>query len=362
MKRTFALCTLLVAFTAFAQDPQPTEDPPVDQPYDPSPPPADNTYPPPQDVPPNPDNLVTEPQQPLTETPPTDVTPPVEATTPVPEGVILDGQLREGAFLSGPGSLAFVLHHSIMGAAAGLVTQGFASEWRLDQDSRSAMLIGTIVGAGLGFGSSAWWQFNHWIDKPMAFYGIANSVVGALFFTGLMDLVSNDGTLLAWTGALGALTGAWLTATLGGGQMPARRGLAMASGAGWGAVYAALLLAIIGNSGQGGSAGTAFDVIAIASGVGTGLMALAGLKYDPTTTQLLRADLFGAGVGAAVLVLSALVLGGFNTATPYVLSLLSATGAITAVSLLWEESAERSPNADVLIPAPRKEPYRTVWW
>lgn len=361
MTRPIALLVLLFSAVALAQDPQPTDTQPVDQqPYDSSQP--VDSQPPPQDVPPNPDNLVTEPQKPLMETPPEEVPPPVEAVAPVPDGAMLDGQLREGAFLSGPGSLAFVMHHTIMGAAAGLVTQGFATGFNIQQEGRAAMLIGTLVGAGIGFGTSSWWQFNHWMDKPAAFYGIANSVVGALFFTGLMDLVSNDGTLLAWTGAIGALTGAWLTVTLGGGQMPARRGLAIASGAGWGMAYAALLLAIIGNSGQAGRPETAFDIIAISSGLGAGLMALAGLKYDPTTTQLVRADLFGAGVGAAVLVLSALVLGGFNTATPYVLSLLAATGAITAVSLLWEESAERSPSADVLIPAPRKEPYRTVWW
>jgi hypothetical protein len=66
-------------------------------------------------------------------------------------------------------------------------------------------------------------------------------------------------------------------------------------------------------------------------------------------------------VGGAVLVLSALVLGlRFDIPTPYVLSLLSSAGAIAAVSLLWEEAAEK-PVA--LYRDPEKDrPYRNVWW
>lgn len=321
---------------------------------------------PPQDTQQNPD-LVQQPQQPLTQEPNLNdqkgqATPVEEAPPPVPEGAIIDGRLREGAFLSGPGSLTFILHHTLLGATGGLVTQGFANDWHFDQGAREGMLIGTLVGAGLGFGASAWWQFNHWIDTPVASYGIVNSVASGLFFLGLMDLISNDPTVLTWTGFIGAELGAWLTITIGGGDMPARHGLLMASGAGWGAVYATLLLAIIGNSGQPASASTTFDIIAMASGLGAGAMALTTLRYDPTTTQILRADLFGAGVGGAVLVLSALVLGGFNKPTPYVLSLLSATGAIAAVSLLWEESAERTPSAIYVNPE-KKRPYaNALWW
>ncbi|MFL5321062.1 MAG: hypothetical protein ACJ790_15490, partial [Myxococcaceae bacterium] len=141
----------------------------------------------------------------------------------------------------------------------------------------------------------------------------------------------------------------------------ARHGLLMASGAGWGAAYAALLMAIIGNSGQKPAPGTVFDVIGMATGIGAGAMALTTLRYDPTSNQILRADIFGAGVGGAVLVLSALVLGGFDKPTPYVLSLLSATGAIAAVSLLWEESAEKNPAAIYRDPE-LDRPYRRVWW
>ena len=80
---------------------------------------------------------------------------------------LLDGHVREGAFLAGPGSLTFVLHNTILGAAGGLVTQGLAGadKFDLSRGSRERMLAGTLVGAGLGFGLSAWWQFNHWIES-----------------------------------------------------------------------------------------------------------------------------------------------------------------------------------------------------
>ncbi len=275
-------------------------------------------------------------------------------------GVMLDGQVRYGAFLSGPGSLTFVLHHSIMGAMGGFFTQGFANGFSFERSSREAMLAGTLLGAGLGFGSSAWWQFYNWVDKPMGYFGIANSVVGGMFLGGFMDLLSRDPSLLTWSAFIGAELGAWLTATIGGGQLPLDDGLLVASGSGWGLAYGALLLAIIHFSGTKISGQTWTDALLMAPGIGATALALATMKYDPTPSQILRADAFGAGVGALVLVLSALVLGGFDQPTPYVLSFLASAGAITTVSLLWEEAAERPPAA--MNGAVRSKAYRNDWW
>ena len=68
---------------------------------------------------------------------------------------------------------------------------------------------------------------------------------------------------------------------------------------------------------------------------------LATLKFNPSIMQIMRANLFGVGVGGAVLVLSALVLGvNFASPVPYILARLGAIGAKTVVSLLWAEAAE----------------------
>ena len=118
-------------------------------------------------------------------------------------------------------------------------------------------------------------------------------------------------------------------------------GLLIASGGLWGLVYSTLTLAIV-NTGGPLKAGTWVDTMFLTAGLGAGAMALATLKYNPTSTQILRADIFGLGVGAAVFAISELVLGlNFNQATPYVLGMVSSAGAIAAVSLLWEEAAER---------------------
>jgi hypothetical protein len=280
---------------------------------------------------------------------------------PPPSGALLDGHLREGAFLSGPGSLTFVLHHTLMLGLGGLATQVAHNQGiRFDLSSREAMLAGTLIGAGLGFGFSAWWQFNHWIDLPTANFGIVNSVFGGMMFAGLVDLMTNDAAGIAWSAVGGAALGGWLTAGLSGGQLPMNKGLLITSGGGWAMAYTALLMAIIGVSSPTKNFAAAADGLLIAPGIGAGLMALASLKYNPTSAQILRADVFGAGVGGAVLLLSALVLGNFNIATPYVLALLSSAGAITAVSLLWEEAAER-PQALYRDPA-KDRPYSNVWW
>lgn len=249
---------------------------------------------------------------------------------------------------------------------------GIASGFRFDQPgTREAMLAGTLLGAGAGFGVSAWWQFTHWLDRPVATFGIVNSVISGMALTGLFDLFTQDPSTLAWTAFIGAELGAWLTVGLGGGEYPFRKGVAVASAAGWTAIYAALFMAIIGTSSTFPPTRQIVDTLLIAPGVGALGMALAGLKFDPSAAQVIRANMFGAGVGAGVLLLSALVLGGFSTPLPYVLTLLASAGAITAVSVLWVEAAEVSPKSaagtqlyrDVLYRSPDKhKPYSNPWW
>ncbi|MGE6758837.1 hypothetical protein ACQKGO_12540 [Corallococcus interemptor] len=321
-------------------------------------------------APPDPDRLRTEPQAPLTEgarevrpeslrdetaTAASRIRPP-----PEDNGVFLDGQRRRGPFLSGPGSMRFVLHHTALGALGGFFTQAFSKEFNFDRSSRESMLAGTLIGAGLGFGASAWWQFNNWVDTPMANFTILNSGIGGMALAGFMDLITQDAGVLTWSAFLGAELAAWLTAGIGGGQLPLSDGLQVASGAGWAAAYSALFLAIVHFSGTSISGKTWKDMLLISPGVGAGILALATMRYNPTASQILRADLFGGGVGAAVLLISGLVLGGFNQSTPYVLSFLGSAGAITTVSLLWEESVDRSALRSSR--GAKDRPYKNVWW
>ncbi|MDC0707888.1 hypothetical protein POL68_05345 [Stigmatella sp. ncwal1] len=307
--------------------------------------------------PPDSSSLRTVPQPPLTEN---GAAPAALRPPPPPEsrGPLLDGRPRQGPFLSGPGSLTFLMHHALLGAAGGLFTQGFANDFSFDRGSREAMLAGTLIGAGLGFGAAAWWQFNNWVDRPMAYFGIPHSLVGGMFLGGFMHLLSDDRDVLAWSSFVGAELGAWLTATVGGGQMPLNHGLMVTSGAGWGLAYSALLLAIVHFSGTDVRGKTWTNTLLIAPGIGAGALALATMQYNPTAGQILRADLFGGGVGAVVLLVSGLVLGGFDQPTPYVLSFLGSVGAITTVSLLWEESVDRT----AITSSSRKKPYKNVWW
>ena len=317
-----------------------------------APPPAQAPVPPPEvPVPPPQPAFETWPDAPRTPAPPAESS-----------GLFLDGHERSGPFLSGPGSLTFILHHTLMGAAGGLATQGLPRGFSLELGSRETMLAGLLVGAGAGFASSAWWQFNHWIDCPVANFGIAASMISSMFCTGLMDLVSNDTSVLTWTAFAGAELGAWLTIALAGGQMTTGSALAIGSGGAWALAYAGLMLAILVTSGNHLAVENTADTLLIAPGLGAGFMALTLLKFQPTSSQVLRADLFGAAVGVGVLVLSGIVLGRFDIATPYILSLLGSAGAIGAVSLLWEEKAER-PGTTALWPAaPRDDRYRSVWW
>ena len=314
-------------------------------------------------VQPDPNSLRTEPQAPLTENgvrP--SALPPTAPPGPEASGALLDGRPRQGPFLSGPGSLSFVMHHSVLGAMGGLFTQGFARDFNFDKGSREAMLAGTLIGAGLGFGAASWWQFNNWVDKPLGYFGMGNSLVGAMFMGGFMDLFVKDRDVLAWSSFIGAEAGAWLTAIIGGGQLPLNHGLLVASGAVWSAAAVALLMASIHFSGNRGIAGKTWaDTLLVAPGIGATVLAISTMRYNPTSGQILRANMFGAGVGAAVLLLSGLVLGGFDQPTPYVLSFLGSAGAITTVSLLWEESVDRTAVPAVSSNSKGK-PYRNVWW
>ena len=311
-------------------------------------------------TPPDPSSLRTEPQAPLTESGvPAAALPPTPPPAPEASGAMLDGRPRQGPFLSGPGSLTFVVHHTVMGAMGGLFTQGFSRDFNFDKGSREAMLAGTLIGAGLGFGASAWWQFNNWVDKPLGYFSIANSIVGGMFMGGFMDLLADDRDVLAWSSFVGAELGSWLTAVIGGGQLPLNHGMLVTSGAAWGAASTALLLAIIHFSGTRIAGRTWADTLLIAPGIGATALAISTMRYNPTSGQILRANMFGAGVGAAVLLLSGLVLGGFDQPTPYVLSFLGSAGAITTVSLLWEESVDRSA---ISSSSSKGKPYRNVWW
>lgn len=340
LTRWLSLAAVLVLFVPGAARAQSTSDAPVQ--------------------PPDPASLRTEPQAPLTQQ--DGQLPPAAAPAaqePETNGAILDGHLRYGAFLSGPGSLTFILHHSLMGALGGFFTQGIANGFSFERSSREAMLAGTLIGAGLGFGSSAWWQFYNWVDKPMGYFGIGNSVIGGMFATGFMGMFTRDTTALAWAALIGAELGAWLTATIGGGQLPLDDGLLVASGGGWALIYGALLLAVVHFSGTEISGKTWTDTLLMAPGIGATALAFATMKYNPTSAQILRADVFGVGVGAVVLLLSGLVLG-FDQPTPYVLSFLGSAAAITTVSLLWEGAAERPALASRR--SGRSKAYRCVWW
>jgi hypothetical protein len=356
----------------------------------PPPPPVQNYYPPPADdqatpsrtapadpqgtdtdparpgdapvAPPDPGSLRTRPNPPLTQSGLAPQAVPTPPPPPEASGALLDGRPRQGPFLSGPGSLTFVLHHSIMGAMGGLFTQGFAREFRIDRDSREAMLAGTLIGAGLGFGASAWWQFNNWVDRPLGYFGIANSIVGGMFLGGFMDLLADNRDVLAWSSFVGAELGAWLTAVIGGGQLPLNHGMLISSGAAWGLAYSALLLAIVHFSESQGVRGKTWaDTLLIAPGIGAGALAIATMRYNPTSGQIVRANIFGAGVGTFVLLVSGLVLGGFDQPTPYVLSFLGSAGAITTVSLLWEESVDRTAVPSGSAGYRSKKPYKGLW-
>ncbi len=340
---------------------------------------------PPPDVPPaeQPETRTIEALTPKT---PTEELPPPPTVTAPPEGpgAFLDGHPREGAFLSGPGSLTFILHHSIMGglgllatqmvprlvdgyclgAAAGTCTNNTDIAWGVD--ARIAYLAGTLIGAGVGFGATATWQFFHWMNYTTASFGILNSAFGGMFMFGIVDLFTKSATALSWVTLMGALAGAWLTAIVGGGDMPLNKGLLIVSGGAWAMIYTALIIAVVATTGGGGNLRGGIDALLITPAIGAGAMAAATLKFNPSTAQIMRANLFGVGAGAAVLLLSALVLGAnFASPVPYVLAAVSAVGAKTVVSLLWAEAAESpapAPPPQSFAPAEGRREKKVIWW
>lgn len=386
---SIAIVACLASLTALAQSTAPTEPPPSDDPalVDPTlpkktivvpvpgPAPRDETRktstatsteqpppetgpgsPPPPDVPP--------PREERFTAMPDEVAPTVEPApppAPVSDKRLLDGHPREGSFLAGPGSLTFILHHTIMLSAGGFSTQAAVTGFNLEKSTREQLLAGTLVGAGVGFGFSAWWQFTHWIDTVMANFGVAASIMGGLFFTGVTHLLTEDMTVISWSALFGAELAAWLTATIGGGDMTANHALLISSGGMWGLIFTTMVLAIIQNSGTGVTSRAWLDSLMISPAVGAGALALATLRYHPSSAQVLRADAFGLGAGAAVFLISAMVLGGFGQTTPYVLGGLAAAGGIATVSLLWADSVEPKPEAYFYDPA-RHRPYSCVWW
>ena len=103
------------------------------------------------------------------------------------------------------------------------------------------------------------------------------------------------------------------------------------------------------------------------------------MKFNPSTEQIVRADIFGGGVGIAVFLLSALLVPhNFANPIPYALAGLTAAGAKIIVSILWVDTVNAPPPATVPGPAggppgpsglstlwhdPEKDrPYSRVWW
>lgn len=318
---------------------------------------------------------VTEPQPALTGTPTQPTLTPEQkldrdepsnnAREAITNGQFVQGRPRQGAFLAGPGSFDFVLHHTLMGAAGGFAVTAIPGHFDFTRvDSRTAMLLGTLVGAGLGFATSSLYQFNNWIDKPASHYGVVNSVVASLFLTGVMDTFSNDPLVLATTALIGAELGGWLTMVLGTGSLSAARGLMLTTGASWGLIYASLLVATLATSGtEFDGAGSFLPALMMAPGLGLGAMALAAMRYEPSVNQLLRANALGGAVGGGVLLLTALAAGGFGSPLPYVLGLVSSAAAMSLVSMLWAEPGG-SEGVTVTYTGSRQPvgPYSNPWW
>lgn len=361
--------------------------------------------PPPQDTPVQPDTRTIEalpPPPPLPEQ--FDSNPP--QLVPSGPGAMLDGHPREGAFLSGPGSLTFLMHHTLMTGFGVLATQLIpraidaspAHEARFDRNgnidipaggcppidprylgpeskvvtcsdivtgegARLAYLTGTLLGAGVGFTSAAIWQFNNWISHRSANFGILSSLIGGMFLGGFTDLVTGHGDAYAtlWMTMIGSSAGAWLAAIVGGGDIALNKATLIVSGAAWAAIYTALIVAIIATTGGAITPRSGLDAVMLMPALGAGVMALATLKFNPSTAQIIRANIFGAIVGGAVLALSGLLLGpttGFTTSpVPYILAGVGAIGAKTLVSLLWADAAENPGTSEIS----GKRTYRSVW-
>jgi hypothetical protein len=299
---------------------------------------------------------------------------------------MLDGHPREGAFLSGPGSLAFILHHTLMGMTMGLATQIIPRALSTNPDVRScndkievsgcaqgarlAYLGVGLIGAGLGFATSAAWQFYNWMSERAAYFGVFNSIFGGMFGAGLVNLISNNNDATVWSAWVGALAGAWMSAIIGGGDLPMNKGLLVVSGGYWGLLFAGCIVGIIAATNRNvGDSRPGIDALLMSPAVGASAMALALLKFNPSSAQVIRADLFGTAAGVAVYLISALALGpNFAHWAPYLLGGIAAAGAITTVSLLWAEAAENPSPVDTNTltpggtqPANPKPKYKGVW-
>jgi hypothetical protein len=314
-------------------------------------------------------------------------------------GAFIDGKPREGAFLSGPGSMTFLLHQTSMLGLGVLSTQmipRIVEAYCLGQmgctnnpevftgpDARVAYLAGSLIGAGVGFGASAWWQFNHWISHRAANFGIINSFVGAAFFGGLTDLISGAvnatprgrAEAVTWSILLGSVAGSWLSMIVGGGDIPMNKATLVVSGAAWAMIYTALIAGMVAAVGaRGGDLRPAIDGLLITPAIGAAAMAFATLKFNPSTMQIMRANLFGVGVGAAVFLLSGLVLGlnwgrDATGVVPYILGAVGAIGAKTIVSIFWVEAAENpganQPGVPQSWAVPEDDERKrkvSVWW
>lgn len=357
----------------------PPPPPPIEQPP-PPPPPANNTVvqqPPPSGPVTTPDQAPPPPSEPLLNAPDNNAGP---APKP-PPSAMLDGHPREGPFLAGPGSLTFVMHHTLMGGLGVLTTQmvpriynynvqgsqfcGTKQDCLIGDDARLAYLAGALIGAGVGFASSAFWQFNNWIDTTSANFGIINSFIGAAFLAGFTNFFSKDASVVSWLGLIGAEAGAWISAIVGGGEIPMNKFLLIESGAVWALIYTALICAIFATTSSGSNVQSGIDALLIAPAIGAGALALSTLRFNPSTDQILRADLFGAAAGVAVLLIAGLVLNpatGFTKSpVPYVLSGIAAAGGITIVSLLWVDAADSGGQKNSLYYDPDRHKV-SVWW
>ncbi len=376
---------------AVAEPPPPP--PPANNPP-PQPPPDRNAPPPAQPPPPEQPKTIeatVDTGEPPPPPPPENLQPKEVPTQPV--SAMLDGHPREGAFLSGPGSLAFILHHTLLGLTAGVATQlmprvtarlpdgtpdhtrrscnGSDEASACGQSARLAYLGAGLIGAGLGFATSAAWQFYNWMSERSAFFGMANSAFGAMFGAGLVNLITGDVGATTWALWVGALVGGWLSVIIGGGDLPMNKGLLMLSGGYWAMLFTGCIVGIIAATNrQVGDTRPGIDALLIAPAIGTGAMALALLKFNPSSAQVLRADLFGTLAGLAVYLVSGFALGpNFGHWAPYLLGGLAAAGAITTVSLLWAEAAETPSPVDTqtLTPgttqpgAAPKPKYKGVW-
>jgi hypothetical protein len=329
--------------------PQPAlEAPPPMPTAEPVPPPGPRTFDAQPPMPPPPEQLDQRPAQ-------------FEQVGPT---AMIDGHPREGAFLSGPGSVTFLMHHTLQTGLGVLATQmiprlidptpgSFTSE-----NARVAYLAGGLGGAAVGFAGSAIWQFFHWTSERSANFGIINSFFGGMFLGGFSDLLTKDPYAISWLTLIGATAGGWLTAIVGGGDLALNKGALITTGGVWAAIYTALILGIVYSLGAGSDARKGMDAIMLTPAIGAAAMALATLKFNPSVAQIVRANVFGAGVAGAVLLISALILNAhFASPVPYILAGVGAIGAQTLVSLLWVEAAE-APVA----PGETQRARVSVWW